>query len=133
MEEYKVPGSDEDFSTEKYPSSGLLYLRLLLLRRRLNIPRSPLDPRTQPPQHVMRIRQDLFLSLPAAAASVLAKGGKVAEALSGDNLLALEKSGKYSEVIHYPFELWAGEATCEGQAQNTNPNTFFRLRQAMHP
>lgn len=97
------------FCSDDYPSSGLLYLRFLLLRQRLHLPEKPLDPRTQPPKQVLQDRGGFGLSPPAAAAAVLQKGGRVAAALEEGGLLAFEKSGKYSSIVKLPFELWEGE------------------------
>lgn len=101
------------FCRDDYPFSGLLYLRFLLLRQRLHLPNKPLDPRTQPLKEVLQDREGFGLSPPAAAAAVLEKGGRGAAALGKNGLSAFEESGKYSDIVNLPFELWEEELSGE--------------------
>ncbi|OEH73848.1 nudix -type motif 9 isoform a family protein [Cyclospora cayetanensis] len=100
---------------ERFPSSGLLYLRLRLLRRQLRLPRAPVESRmTQLEKEVLQAsassKATATPSLDACLAFLQEKGGKAAQAFSPEGLSALERSGRYSAILHCPYELWQGEA-----------------------
>lgn len=105
------------FVPSGFTVSGLLYVKLMLLRHQLGTVKRPLNKETQPPIQELKIRRQLAVSLWQAAQKIQETAGKEARQLQRDSLETLNQSLRYQKIIRYPHELWQDEQTSKDSGE----------------